>query len=59
MEQEALENAVRTKIEQKTANYILNVLEVVLGTELRGLSEERHRIYQKVKNHCIREGFIE
>jgi hypothetical protein len=35
------------------------VLEVVLGTELRGLSEERHRIYQKVKNHCIKEGFIE
>jgi hypothetical protein len=38
-QEEALENAVRSKIERKTANHILNVLEVVLGTELKGLSE--------------------
>jgi hypothetical protein len=58
-QEEELEKVVRSKIERKTANEILTVLEVVLGAELRGLSEERHRIYQKVKNHCIKEGFIE
>jgi hypothetical protein len=56
---EELENAVRSKIERRTANEILTVLEVVLRTELRGLSEERRRIYQKVRNHCLKEGFIE
>jgi hypothetical protein len=58
-QEEELEKVVRSKIERRTANEILTVLEVVLGTELRRLSEERHRIYQKVKNHCIKEGFIE
>jgi hypothetical protein len=40
-QEEALENAVRSQIERKTANHILNLLEVVLATELKGLSEER------------------
>jgi hypothetical protein len=58
-QEEELEKIVRSKIERRMANEILTVLEVVLGTELRSLSEERHRIYQKVKNHYIKEGLIE
>ncbi|MGA7370086.1 MAG: hypothetical protein WBX01_13230 [Nitrososphaeraceae archaeon] len=58
MEQpEALENAIRSKIERRTAENILTYLDFVLHDELLGFSEERRKIHQKVKNHCIKEGF--
>ncbi|MGA7368014.1 MAG: hypothetical protein WBX01_02720 [Nitrososphaeraceae archaeon] len=50
---------MRSKIERRTAENILTYLDFVLHDELLGFSEERHRINQKVKNHCIKEGFIE
>jgi hypothetical protein len=57
--EEALEKAMRSKIERRTTNNILTYLEFYLHDELVGMVDERHRIFDKVKNQCIKEGFIE
>jgi hypothetical protein len=58
-QEEALEKAMRSKIERRTANNILTYLEMYLHDEFVGMVDERRRILEKVKNHCIKEGFIE
>jgi hypothetical protein len=42
-QEEVLENDVRSKIERRTSNKILTVLDFTLHDELLGKSEERHR----------------